>query len=400
VNINLDTFGTFNIRVREISQFGCAGPWNDTQIIIQPKPKTTPISGLSTICFPKLTGYSYSITGMAGSTYQWWVNGGTFNPPPSVNSTAVTVDWNGQQNSVLSVLETSGFGCLGDTVKLPVFIDNPNIVSRWVTVDPPPADDKWVLVHYKLGNAPRYNRQVVIQRRPRNNAGIFATVGITSPTDTVFTDKIAFTDSTSYEYRAVAINLCGDSLYSNTNTDILLKGLKSGPFSMRLNFTDYQGWSAGVARYELYRLLENKSGYSLYKTYFSPSIDSFDNGKEHYGQYFRVKAIENGGEGRESWSNDIRIFFEPVIFIPNAFSPDGNGLNDKFLPNSGGLKTYNFTIYSRWGEKLFSTTNSEVGWDGNYLGKPCPSGVYVFYCEYTDFRDKIYNTKGTLHLFR
>ncbi|MFM7987476.1 MAG: T9SS type B sorting domain-containing protein, partial [Candidatus Fonsibacter sp.] len=64
------------------------------------------------------------------------------------------------------------------------------------------------------------------------------------------------------------------------------------------------------------------------------------------------------------------------------------------------LKTYKFTIYSRWGEKLFSTTNSEMGWDGNYLGKPCPAGVYVFYCEYTDFRDKVYNTKGTLHLLR
>lgn len=400
VNINLDTFGTFSIRVREISPFGCTGPWNDTQIIIQPKPRTTPISGDATICYPKLTGYTYGVTGMAGSTYQWRVNGGSFNPAPAPSSTNVTVNWNGQQFSELSVLETSGFGCVGDTVKLPVFIDNPAIESRWVTVNPPPADDKWVLVHYKLTNAPRYNKQVVIQRRLRNSFGTFATVGLANPADTIFTDKIALTDSFSYEYRAVAINLCGDSLFSNSNTDVLLKGAKTGPFSMQLNFTNYMGWTTGVARYELYRLLENKSGYTLYKTYSGPSSDIFDNGKDHYGQYYRVKAIENGGQNRESWSNDIRVFFEPVIYIPNAFSPDGNGINDKFLPSSGGLKTYKFTIYSRWGEKIFSTTNSELGWDGQYLGKPCPAGVYVFYCEYTDFRDKVYNTKGTLHLLR
>jgi gliding motility-associated-like protein len=280
-----------------------------------------------------------------------------------------------------------------------VFIDNPAVFSRLVTVYPPPGEDKFVQVYYTLLNAPRYNNTVIIQRRKRGEIA-FGNAGAANPKDSVFEDKTALTDSLSYEYRAVIVNLCGDSIYSNSNTDILLRGKKTGPFSMSLNFTDYLGWPNGVERYELHRLLENQTGFTLYNTYYTPQSAFFDNGKDHYGQYFRIKAIENGPLKRESWSNDIRIFYEPVIFIPNAFSPDANGINERFLPAAGGMKTYKFTIYSRWGEKLFTTLNSEIGWDGKYLGKPCPSGVYIYVCEYTDFRDKVYSTKGTLHLMR
>lgn len=399
ISFSKDTFGTFTLRVRETSPYGCVGPWNDTTIVIQPKPTTSGISGNAVICYPNLNGFSYSVKGFGGSAYSWGIVNGTFNPTPASKDSVVKVDWNGQANARIWVLETSSFGCVGDSVKQDVFIDQPGIISRWVTVNPPPGEDNPVLVHYRLSNAPRYNNSIVIQRKNRGGAG-FGTIGTASASDSVYADLSAMQDSLSYEYRAVAINLCGDSIYSNTNTDILLKGKKTGPFSMSLNFTDYLGWTAGVERYELHRLLENKSGYTLYKTYYAPQGDLFDNGKDHYGQYFRIKAIENGPLKRESWSNDIRLFYEPVIFIPNAFSPDQNGINEKFIPASGGMKTYKFTIYSRWGEQLFTTTNAEVGWDGNYMGKPCQAGVYIYVCEYSDFRNKQYSTKGTLHLLR
>ena len=394
-----DTFGTYTVRVRETSPYSCIGPWIDTQLIIHPRPKTSVISGNDIICYPRLSGYNYAVTGYTGSTYTWGNAGGTFNPLPNATDASASIDWSGQQNNRVWVVETSSFGCLGDTVKQDVFIDNPAIFSSLVTVNPPPGKDNTVHIYYTLLNAPRYNNTIIIQRKARG-AAAYASIGTASPTDTMFEDKTAITDSSSYQYRVVIVNLCGDSIYSNTNADILLKGKKTGPFSMSLNFTDYLGWPNGVERYELFRLLENKSGYTLYNTYYSPQSVSFDNGKDHYGQYFRIKAIENGPLKRESWSNDIRIFYEPIIFIPNAFSPDANGLNERFLPTSGGMKTYKFTIFNRWGEKLFTTTNAEIGWDGDYLGKPCPSGVYIYVCEYSDYRNKEYSTKGTLHLLR
>ncbi|NBP06686.1 MAG: hypothetical protein EBV15_10815, partial [Bacteroidetes bacterium] len=60
-----DTFGTFTVRVRETSPYGCVGPWIDTQLIIHPRPRTSAITGNDIICFPKLTGYNYSVNGFA-----------------------------------------------------------------------------------------------------------------------------------------------------------------------------------------------------------------------------------------------------------------------------------------------------------------------------------------------
>lgn len=398
ISIWLDTFGSFPVRVREITQYGCTGPWNDTVLLIHPKPRTSPVSGADVICAPRFTNYTYSVTGFANSSFAWGIDGGTL--ITGQGSDEVVADWNGQQYSRISVLETSEFGCVGDTIKKDIFIDNPAIECRLVTVNPPPGTDANVLVFYNLSNAPRYNKQVVIQRRIRGSASNFGTVGFADPLGFMYTDTKALTDSLSYEYRAVAINLCGDSIYSNQNTDILLRGVKTGPFSYRLSFTDYLNWPGGVDRYELYRLLENKSDYQIIDIFGSPVVKDFDNGKEHYGMWFRIKAVENGGLNRESWSNDVKVYFEPLIFIPNAFTPNNSGLNDRFLPNSGGMKSYHLRIYNRWGEKMFETDNNEVGWDGLYLDKPAPEGVYVYIIDYSDYRNREYQAKGTLHLLR
>jgi gliding motility-associated-like protein len=80
----------------------------------------------------------------------------------------------------------------------------------------------------------------------------------------------------------------------------------------------------------------------------------------------------------------IRPFFvgeDYGIFVPNAFSPNGDGVNDIFQPKGFGIVTYELSIFDRWGEKLFSTTNFEEGWAGNYVGrsdKSVPIGVYVW----------------------
>lgn len=402
INMNYDTFGSFKLRVQETTQYGCAGPWNETTVVIHPKPTASFINGTATICFPNLDNYKYSVNGFTNSKYSWWINGGTLKGGATTNEVLVT--WSGQQNSEIGTVETSEYGCVGDSLKLPVFIDNPSIIQNYVTVEPPPAGDKNVQVYFQLLNAPRYNNTIVIQRRLRGSSAGFASIGTAAKSATSYTDASALTDSNSYEYRVAIVNLCGDSIFSNQHTDVLLKGLKTGPFNYKLTFTDYTGFP--VAKYELYRALENKTGYTYLKEYDPavttlPVTDLFADGRLHYGMIFRVKAIEaSGGQNRESWSNDVVLYFEPVIYIPNAFTPDENGRNDNFLPSASGLKTYTFKVYNRWGEKLFDSNLPEKGWDGNYKGAECPSGVYVYSIEYTDYRDKVYTATGTIHLLR
>jgi len=68
------------------------------------------------------------------------------------------------------------------------------------------------------------------------------------------------------------------------------------------------------------------------------------------------------------------------IYIPNAFSPNGDGVNDFFQVMSNGLPIFKFqfSIFDRWGGEVFSSSGIENGWDGKKNGKDCPGGVYVY----------------------
>ncbi|MEI7897003.1 MAG: gliding motility-associated C-terminal domain-containing protein [bacterium] len=69
---------------------------------------------------------------------------------------------------------------------------------------------------------------------------------------------------------------------------------------------------------------------------------------------------------------------EIIIWVPNAFSPDGDGLNDTFKPFTNNIREFSMNIYSRYGELVFTSANPDIGWDGTYKGGPCPEGNYVY----------------------
>ena len=65
------------------------------------------------------------------------------------------------------------------------------------------------------------------------------------------------------------------------------------------------------------------------------------------------------------------------MYIPNSFSPNGDGNNDVFLPVGNNIGNFEMRIYDRWGELVFESKLASVGWDGNYLNQPAASGVYI-----------------------
>ena len=68
------------------------------------------------------------------------------------------------------------------------------------------------------------------------------------------------------------------------------------------------------------------------------------------------------------------------IYVPNAFSPNGDGVNDVFRVEADGfrIEDIGYRIYDRWGGEVFSSSGIENGWDGKKAGKDCPGGVYVY----------------------
>ena len=72
------------------------------------------------------------------------------------------------------------------------------------------------------------------------------------------------------------------------------------------------------------------------------------------------------------------------IFVPNAFSPNGDMANETFKPLSAcEPDSYSFEVYSRWGELLFKTSDFNASWDGFHRGKAVPASVYAWVITYS-----------------
>nr|MCS3813874.1 gliding motility-associated-like protein [Mucilaginibacter sp. X4EP1] len=92
--------------------------------------------------------------------------------------------------------------------------------------------------------------------------------------------------------------------------------------------------------------------------------------------------------------------FSNVIYVPNAFTPNGDGNNDIVYVHSESIRSLKFYIYDQWGELLYTSTSQQSGWDGSYRGKKEPVGVYVYYLEAIMNDGKQINKKGTITLLR
>lgn len=91
---------------------------------------------------------------------------------------------------------------------------------------------------------------------------------------------------------------------------------------------------------------------------------------------------------------------KPNIFVPNAFTPNGDGKNDVLFVSGEYISSMNFMIYDRWGERVFQSDNITEGWDGKFRDSNCPAGVYYYRLEITCDGGKTFFTKGDITLIR
>ncbi len=91
----------------------------------------------------------------------------------------------------------------------------------------------------------------------------------------------------------------------------------------------------------------------------------------------------------------------PELFVPNVFSPNGDNENDLLcIYGKQCVKTIHFSIFDRWGEKVFETENPNDCWDGTYKGKTLDSAVFVYFLEGMGFDGKQISKKGNITLLR
>lgn len=93
---------------------------------------------------------------------------------------------------------------------------------------------------------------------------------------------------------------------------------------------------------------------------------------------YRVVAYKNGNSAITSTSNTTEVVPYMSIYIPNSFTPNGDGMNDLFGAYGEAIKDFRMQIFNRWGQMVFEANSVENRWDGTFNGEKVPQGSYVY----------------------
>lgn len=205
-----------------------------------------------------------------------------------------------------------------------------------------------------------------------------------------FQDPSARTDDLSYRYRIRVVNVCDDVVgYSNEAATVFVQTVsdpQTGATTVHWNAYDDFPVPGGTAAYKVYRR-EGASGAPQLVATLPASIrfyeDRSNNEPGASGSWcYLVEAVDAapapGGGANYALSNTSCATREPLLWIPNAFTP--GGANPIFLPvvSYADTSDYLLQIFTRWQEPLFTSTTLDQGWDGMRDGTRVPDGPYGY----------------------
>jgi gliding motility-associated-like protein len=216
-----------------------------------------------------------------------------------------------------------------------------------------------------------------------------------------YVDEEVSVHSKSYYYRVSTTDVCGDvSQPGNIGKTILLHTLTDNEDNVNVSWSGYQQWEEGIQYYEVQQADAN--GVFVKVGTNNAADTSFVDASNLFNQIpqvrYRVKAVSN--QGVESFSNIDDAKGRSSLFAPNAFTPNGDEHNNKFVVVGAYIKTYEINIYDRYGEKIFTGNNLEESWDGTYKGQPAQDGAYVYVINSLGIDAKFHNLSGTVTLLR
>ena len=210
------------------------------------------------------------------------------------------------------------------------------------------------------------------------NRGVYDVyLGITSPTgcfvDTTFTNLVDVRDAPMADF------VWTPDEPSNIFPDIRVLDRSTG---------------ANRQRY----VLSNFAGELLFTT---PLAD-FDYTLRDTSTVFITQFVTHPSGCVDTVTKDLKLKLINTYFLPDVFTPNGDGLNDVFAPVGllNGVTDYRLRVWTRWGELVFTTNVLKSGWDGTFNGRQSPGGGYLWDVQYTDVNGDPASFKGGVVLVR
>lgn len=215
----------------------------------------------------------------------------------------------------------------------------------------------------------------------------------------------------SYSYKVQATDVCDTkSQLGNAGTSVLLSCVASASdIYPGLTWTPYSLWHEGVYEYIVERRHETGPFVEIGRVDGNTLRYQDNSLPPHCARDFtyRVTAVRKQpvnypDSSYRCISVSNYAMFVPVMrfYIPNAFTPNNNQLNDGFRPEGLYYFKYRMEIFNRYGQKIYDGDSCRNQWDGRFEEKECPDGVYGYLIHAWDLSGKEFVFSGTIHLFR
>ena len=131
-----------------------------------------------------------------------------------------------------------------------------------------------------------------------------------------------------------------------------------------------------------------------------PSFTAINKGNDPITANISVVPVNGGCEGTARMYKITVKSLDKDVFVPNVFSPNGDGKNDKLLAYGNYVDKLEMRIFNQWGEQIIIINSLNQGWDGTHRGKPQPVGVYVYVLKAVMTDGRTINKKGSITLLR
>ncbi|CAG5071740.1 hypothetical protein DYBT9623_03732 [Dyadobacter sp. CECT 9623] len=208
-----------------------------------------------------------------------------------------------------------------------------------------------------------------------------------------YSDPDVKTSETSYCYRLNYQNSCGQKLPVTQPfcTMLLKKNLTTLVWSPESPLLE------GVSSYEVNQIAS--SGSTIIPNQLNTNYTIKLNAQSDLEYNFQIRATSPDGDF-ESLSNIINYRRSAGVFVPDAFSPNGDGYNDVLEAKSTQLQAFTFSVMNRWGQVVFHSEDINTGWDGTIKGENAPVGSYVYKMTFVDDINQTVEKSGTFMLLR
>ncbi len=214
-------------------------------------------------------------------------------------------------------------------------------------------------------------------------------------------DETAEPSIYSYIYKVHALNQCGATLLSSEDANNIFLEVSKDENRMQLHWSPYKPDDLESYQYDVHRVVGQRQQEMLatgvMEFQFQDDITDIayvDENVFDANICYYVETIDKK-TGFTSRSNLACEAFTPKIAVPNAFTPNGDGVNDVFLPIFDfAPKEYRMVIYNSWGGRVFESSSSDVGWDGTSGGERLGQGSYSYSIYIITFEGHTFHYRG------